>query len=82
MKASLFYSSYVPTYIEKDLREVIRISDTVKFIEFLKILASNTGEELIYDTYAKNIGVSLNTIKTWISILVKTSIIYLIEPYK
>ena len=53
MKTQLFYSSYVTTYLEKDLRELISINDELKFINFLKILASNTGEELIYDNYSK-----------------------------
>jgi len=81
MKPHLFYSSYVATYLEKDLKEFINVSDSVKFINFLRVLASNTGEELVYDSYAKNIGISLNTVKAWISILVKTSIIYLVNSY-
>ena len=47
----------------------------------MKILASNTGEELVYDNYSKQVGVVTNTIKAWISVLVKTGIIYLVEPY-
>ncbi len=81
MKASLFYSSYLTTYLEKDLKELISVNDETKFINFVKILASNTGEELIYDNYAKNVGVSTNTIKAWVSVLIKTGIIYLVEPY-
>ena len=81
LKTALFYSSYITTYLEKDLKELIDVKDEVKFINFLKILASNTGEELIYDNYAKQIGVSTNTIKAWVSVLVKTAVIYLVEPY-
>ena len=81
MKTSLFYSSYLTTYLEKDLKDLITINDEVKFINFLKVLASNTGEELVYDNYAKQVGVATNTIKSWISVLVKTAIIYLVEPY-
>ena len=81
LKTSLFYSSYLTTYLEKDLKELIDVKDVVKFINFLKILASNTGEELIYDNYAKQIEVSTNTIKAWVSVLVKTAVIYLVEPY-
>ncbi len=69
------------TYLGKDLKEFILINDEVKFINFMKILSSNTGEELIYDNYSKQVGVSTNTIKAWISVLVKTGIIYLVEPY-
>lgn len=81
MKQQLFYSSYLTTYLGKDLKELISINDEVKFINFMKILSSNTGEELIYDNYSKQVGVSTNTIKAWISVLVKTGIIYLVEPY-
>ena len=81
MKSQTFYSSYVTTYLEKDLKEIIAINDEIKFINFLKLIASNTGEELIYDNYSKQVGVSTNTIKSWVSILVSTGIIYLVEPY-
>ena len=81
MKAQLFYSSYLTTYLEKDLKELVSINDEVKFINFMKILASNTGEELVYDNYSKQVGASTNTIKAWISVLVKTGIVYLVEPY-
>lgn len=81
MKQELFYSSYVTTYLEKDLKELLSVNDELMFIQFLQILASNTGEELVYDNYAKQIGVATNTIKSWISVLLKTGIIYLVEPY-
>lgn len=81
IRQELFYSSYVTTYLEKDLKELLSVNDELAFVQFLQILASNTGEELIYDNYAKQIGVATNTIKTWISVLVKTGVIYLVEPY-
>lgn len=81
LKTQIFYSSYVTTYLQKDLREILDINDNFKFINFLKILASNTGEELVYDNYAKQIGGSTNTIKSWINALLKTNIIYLVQPY-
>ena len=82
MNPSLFYSSYLTTYLEKDLKEMISVNKEIKFTNFMRILASNTGEELVYDNYSKQIEVSTNTIKSWISVLVKTGIIYLVEPYK
>ena len=47
----------------------------------MKLLASNTGEELVYDNYSKQVGIVTNTIKAWVSVLVKTGIIYLVQPY-
>jgi len=76
-----YYSSYITTYLEKDLKEILNITNQQKFISFLRILASNTGQELIYENYAKQVGVVLNTIKVWVDSLVKTGIIYLVESY-
>lgn len=81
MKTSVFYSSYLQTYLQKDLKEILEISDEFKFLNFLKLLASNTGQELVYETYANQIGASINTIKSWISALWKTEIIHLVQPY-
>lgn len=81
MKSSLFYSSYIATYFEKDLREELQIEKEGKYLDFLKILASNTGQEFVYDNYAKEIGVSVNTIKSWVSAMIRTGIIYFVEPY-
>lgn len=81
LKSQLFYSSYITTYLEKDLRDILNINDKFKFLNFLRLLASNTGEELVYDNYSKQVSVSTNTIKSWIAALVKTAVIYLVQPY-
>ena len=81
LSSKLFYSSYLSTYMQKDLKELVNINEELKFVDFLRLLASNTGEELIYDNYANQVSVSVNTIKSWISILSKTGIIYLVKSY-
>ena len=81
VNVSLYYSSYVNTYIEKDLKDVLNVTDEIKFLNFLRLLASNTSQELIYDTYSKDVGVDAKTAKAWISALVKTGIVYLVQPY-
>ena len=63
------------------MRDILTVSDEFKFINFLRLLASNTGEELVYDNYAKQVGIATNTVKTWVAALVKTAIIYLVQPY-
>lgn len=75
-----FYSSYVMTYLERDINELIS-SDSVTFTKFLTSVAARTGEILNYANIASEVGVSEPTIKTWISILERTGIIYLLEPY-
>ena len=76
-----YYSSYVQTYIEKDVLSETKIKDIASFIRFLSAVSSRTGTILNYDNIASDVGVSSVTIKEWISILIKTNIIFLLEPY-
>ena len=76
-----FYSDYVETYLNRDVSQMIQIKNKLKFQNFLEILASLTGQELIYDNLAKQVGVDKNTIQSWISILIAGDIIYLLQPY-
>lgn len=75
-----FYSSYVNTYLERDIHELIS-SDSITFMKFLTAVAAGTGELLNYTNIASDIGVSEPTIKNWISILERTGIVYLLQPY-
>ncbi len=76
-----FYSSYVQTYIEKDILTNTKIKDMTAFIRFLGAVSSRTGTILNCDNIANDVGVSAVTIKEWISLLVKTNIIFLLQPY-
>ena len=76
-----YYSSYVQTYIEKDVLSETKIKDIAAFIRFLSAVSARTGTILNYDNIASDVGVSSITIKEWISILIKTNIIFLLEPY-
>ena len=75
-----FYSSYVSTYLERDINELIS-ADSITFTKFLTAVAARTGEMLNYSNIASEIGVSEPTIKKWISILERTGIVYLLQPY-
>ena len=76
-----FYSNYVNSYLERDVSQIINIENKLKFKNFMELLASLTGEELVYDRLAKIVGVKADTIKSWISVLLAGDIIYLLEPY-
>jgi len=80
-KWEFFYSSYVQTYIERDVRDLINISDESKFLKFMISLASRSGELLNYGAVANEVGVSNETVKRWVSVLRTSRIIYLMEPY-
>lgn len=75
-----YYSSYVATYLERDINELIA-ADGVTFTKFLTAVAARTGEMLSYANIASDVGVSEPTIKKWISILERTGIVYLLQPY-
>lgn len=75
-----YYSSYVSTYLEKDINELIS-ADSLTFTKFLTAVAARTGEMLNYANIASEVGVSEPTIKTWISILERTGIVFLLQPY-
>lgn len=75
-----YYSSYVSTYLERDINELI-MSDSITFTRFLTCIAARTGEILNYTNIASETGVSEPTIKKWVSILERTGIIYLLQPY-
>ena len=75
-----FYASYLATYIERDIHELIS-ADSITFTKFLTAVAARTGEILNYANIAGDVGVSEPTIKTWLSILERTGIVYLLQPY-
>ena len=76
-----FYYSYINTYIEKDIKKIKNIGNVEAFKKFMRDVAIRTGTTLNYSDIANDVGVSVNTIKDWFSILVNTGLIYLLEPY-
>ena len=78
---NLFYTSYLKTYIERDIRQLIQITDEHRFITFMKVAAARTGQLLNYNDMAKEVEVSVNTIKSWLSVLETSGLIFLLPPY-
>ncbi|MBR6056092.1 MAG: ATP-binding protein [Bacilli bacterium] len=76
-----FFSSYLQTYLEKDVAGLIDPNNIPTFLRFMQYVALRTGCTIDYSDIASNIGMSVNTIKSWINILVTTRIVFLLEPY-
>ncbi len=76
-----FYSDYVATYLERDVRQALQVKNLRDFNRFMRLAASRTGQLLSLNTFASDIGASPNTIKSWLSVLEASQIIYLLEPY-
>lgn len=77
----LFYGSYVHTYIERDVRELSEIGDSLKFTRFMTAAAASTGQLLSLASLARDVGISQPTAERWLSILAASNIVYLLKPY-
>lgn len=77
----IFFSSYVQTYIERDIRQVINVRDIARFRSFLACVASRTGEELVYEDIASTIGIDSKTVKSWIGVLEATGLVFLLHSW-
>lgn len=75
------YASYIQTYIERDIRKLLKVHDLDLFQKFLKLCASRVGQILNKDGLAGDVGVSSRTIGHWLSILESCYIIYRLSPY-
>jgi predicted AAA+ superfamily ATPase len=78
---SLFYDSYIQTYIERDVKQIIKVSNELQFVNFIRVLAARTSQLLNYSNIAGEIGINETTVKSWLSILQTSGIIYLLQPY-
>ena len=76
-----FYSAYIRTYIERDIRDLINIRDEVKFLRFISAVAARTGQEYNASDIGKDVGIDNKTVDEWTSILKNTFLIYFLQPY-
>jgi predicted AAA+ superfamily ATPase len=76
-----FYASYVDTYVHRDIRDLTQVADEMQFHRFLTACAARTSHMVNYSELAKEVGISSPTAKSWLSLLVTSGIIVLIEPY-
>lgn len=77
----IFYSSYLSTYISRDVKEETSIENEIKFIDFIRATAARVGQVLNIHSIASNVEISDDTAKRWLSILEKSEIIYFLRPY-
>lgn len=76
-----FYETYIRTYIERDVRQLINIKDENKFIKFISAVAARTAQEYNAFDIASDVGVDSKTVDEWISILKNTNLIYMLQAY-
>lgn len=78
---SILYPSYVKTYLERDVRDLLQIKDMMQFQTFLRLCAGRIGSLFNATELSGEIGVSANTIKSWLSVLQASYIVMLLPPY-
>lgn len=81
MDWNLFYSSYIQTYLQRDVRDLAKVGDEMAFLRFLRVAAARTGQLLNLSEFARDADISTNTAKNWLSIMQASGIVYLLEPY-
>ena len=77
----IFFQGYIDTYISRDVKSLTKIGNEMAFKKFIVSVASRTGEQLNYSSLANDSGISVPTAIKWLSILVTSGIVYLLEPY-
>lgn len=81
MDRDRFYMDYINTYIERDIKDLAQVGKLGEFYDFLVFMAARTGQELKYDEIASAIGVSAPTAKSWVAILERSGVIFILRPY-
>ena len=76
-----FFASYVQSYLERDIRDLTQVADEMTFYNFLSVVAARTARPVVYEEIAREVGVSAPTVKQWLSILVSSHIIAMVQPY-
>lgn len=77
----LWHASYVHTYLERDVRGLRQIGDLTQFQSFLRVLAARSGQLLNLTDVSRDLGLAVNTIKAWLSVLEATYQVVVLRPY-
>ena len=77
----VFYSGYLQTYIERDVKEQVQVADSLLFRDFVRAAACRAGQMLNVHDIAQDVGVSDETAKRWLQVLEKSDVIFFLRPY-
>lgn len=77
----LFYSSYVQTYLNRDVNDLLNVKDQLKFMRFLTAMAARTGQMLNYSKVAEQADITAATAKEWTSVLEASGLVYILQPF-
>ena len=77
-----FYRDYVRTYLERDIRRIINMKDEIKFRNFLTCLAARSGELLVYQELANEVGIDIKTAQNWVSVIAASGLVKIVHTYQ
>ncbi len=78
---ALWHASYLQTYLERDVRSIRQVGDLTQYQGFLRILAARSAQLLNLTDIARDLGVAVNTVKAWLSVLEATFQVIVLRPY-
>jgi len=81
LPTGLFYGSYLATYLERDVRQLVNVGSLRDFERFLRACAARSGQLLNRSELARDVGVSHSTVNEWLSVLVASNQVALLEPW-
>jgi len=76
-----FYRSYVQTYLQRDVKDLLAIGDELAFHRFLRAVAARTAQLLNFNDLARDVDIDPKTAKAWLSVLETSGLVYLLHPY-
>ena len=79
--ASRFFRSYVATYVERDVRQLVKVKSAQDFGRFMRLVAARTGQLVSATAIASDLGLSAPTVREWLSVLQASQIVSLVEPW-
>lgn len=78
---AIFFNNYIQTYLERDVRLLKNIGDLAQFARFLRLCAGRVGQPLNMASLATDTGISVNTVKSWLSVLEASYLLFFVQPY-
>jgi uncharacterized protein len=81
LNSTNWLQDYISTYIDRDVRQITAVKDLSLFSNFIKLCAGHTGQIVNYSTFSNNLGVDVKTIRSWLSVLETSYIVFIQQPY-
>jgi uncharacterized protein len=81
ISVDIFYSSYLQTYVQRDIKDTLAINNDKAFYDFIRVVAARTSQLVNYADMARDVGIDQKTAKVWLSALEASGLVYLLPPY-